>query len=37
MRSLSPAMGHPYCAFIPRAKTGRADIMRLVELMASLK
>lgn len=34
--ALSPTavrLGHPYCAFVPSAKTGRADIKRLIDLL----
>lgn len=33
LSSLSLRLGHPYCAFVPIAKAGRADIKRMVALL----
>lgn len=34
LSTTSVRLGHPYCAFMPPAKADRADIVRLVELLA---
>ncbi|EXF93070.1 transcriptional regulator [Pseudomonas fluorescens HK44] len=33
LSSVSLRLGHPYCAFVPTAKTGRADIKRMLALL----
>jgi LysR family glycine cleavage system transcriptional activator len=33
LSSVSLRVGHPYCAFVPIAKTGRADIKRILALL----
>lgn len=33
LSSVSLRLGHPYCAFVPSAKTGRADIKRMLALL----
>lgn len=33
LSSVSLPLGHPYCAFVPTAKSGRKDINRMIELL----
>ena len=33
LSSVSLRLGHPYCSFVPIAKTGRADIKRMLALL----